>query len=181
MSVLKAHGWDNVQSVAMLFYGVLRLFQLADWGSPFVPQVPGYLKTHAIHSFLTILNYKTVCAWRCSIMAISPVPNQPKKFKFPQRSFGQKNPVKRNAQSSWFANRTWLHYDEANDLAYCHVCMLLTETESWTVLISIKRSYSMDFPTGKMAFNTTLPGAIVIRWGVEIDVFSTFVLSDSQT
>lgn len=57
-------------------------------------------------------------------MDIPPVPNQPKTFKFPQRSFGQKNPVKRSFQSSWFANRTWLHYDEANDLAFCHVCMI---------------------------------------------------------
>ena len=99
-------------------------------GSPFEPQVPGYLKTHIIHSFLTILNYKTVCAGRSSIMDIPPVPNQPKTFKFPQRSFGQKNQVKRSFQSSWFANRKWLHYDEANDFAYCHVCMLLTETEN---------------------------------------------------
>ena len=119
-------------------------------GSPFVPQVPGYLKTHIIHSFLTILNYKTVCACRSAITDIPPVPNQPKTFKFPQRSFGQKHPVKRSVQSSWFANRMWLHYDEANDLAYCHVCMLLTETESWIVRILIRRSYSMDFPTGKM-------------------------------
>ena len=34
------------------------------------------------------------------------------------------HPVKRSFQSSWFANRTWLHYDEANDLAFCHVCMI---------------------------------------------------------
>ena len=121
-------------------------------GSPFVPQVPGYLNIHIIHSFLTILNDKTVhvCACRSSIMDIPPVPNQPRTFKFPQRSFGQKNPVKISFQSLWFANRTRLHYDEANDLAYCHVCMLLTETESWTVRILIRRSYSMDFPTGKM-------------------------------
>ena len=66
-------------------------------GSPFVPQVPGYLNTHIIHSFLTILNYKTVCACRSSIMDIHipPIPNQPKTFKFPQRFFGHKNPVKR--------------------------------------------------------------------------------------
>ena len=62
-----------------------------------MPQVPGYLKTRIIHSFLTILNYKTVCACRSSIMDTPPVPNQPKTFKFPQRSFGQKkNPVKRS-------------------------------------------------------------------------------------
>ena len=82
-----------------------------------MPQVPGYLKTHIIHPVRTILNDKTVCACRSSIMDIPPVPNQPKAFKFPQRSFGQKNTVKRSFQSSWFANRTWLHYDEANDLA----------------------------------------------------------------
>ena len=92
-----------------------------------MPQVPGYLKTHIIHSFRTILNDKTVCVCRSSIM---DVPNQPKTFKFPQRSVGQKNPVKKSFQSSFFTNRTWLHYDEANDLAYCHVCMLLTETDS---------------------------------------------------
>ena len=94
----------------------------------------------------------------------------------------KKKEVKRSFQSSWFANRTWLHYDEANDLAHCHVCMLLTETESWTVRILIRRSYSMGFPAGKTVFkNTTLPGAIVIRWGVEIVVFSMFVLSNAQT
>ena len=54
---------------------------------PFVPQVPSYLKTHIIHSFLTILNYKTVCACRSSIMDIPPVPNQPKTFKFPHVSY----------------------------------------------------------------------------------------------
>ena len=87
-----------------------------------MPQVPGYLITDIIHSFLTILNYKTVCACRSSIMDIAPVPNQRKTFKFPQHLFGQQNPAKRSFLSSWFANRTWLHYDEANDLTYCHVC-----------------------------------------------------------
>ena len=90
-------------------------------GSHFMSQVPGYLRTHIINSFLTILNYKTVFACRSSVMDIPPVP---KTFKFPQRSFGQKNPVKRIFQSSWFANRTWLHYDEASDLTYYHVCMV---------------------------------------------------------
>ena len=63
--------------------------------SPFVPQVPGYLKTQIIHSFLTILNYKTVCAYRSSIIDIPPVPNQPQTFKCPQLSFAQKTLVKK--------------------------------------------------------------------------------------
>ena len=32
--------------------------------------------------------------------------------------------MKRSFQASWFANRTWLHYDETNDLAFCHVCLV---------------------------------------------------------
>ena len=99
-------------------------------GSLFVPQVPNYLKTHIIHSFLTILNYKTVCAYRFSIMDIPPVPNQLRRLNFHNAPSVRKSPMKRRFQSSWFANRTWLHYDEANELAYCHVCMLLTETEN---------------------------------------------------
>ncbi|XP_045167705.1 zinc finger MYM-type protein 1-like [Mercenaria mercenaria] len=57
-------------------------------------------------------------------MDIPPIPNQPKTFKFQERTFGQKNPVNRSFQPPWFANRTWLHYDETNELAYCHVCMV---------------------------------------------------------
>ena len=62
-----------------------------------------------------------------SVMDIPPVPNQPKIFKFPQRCFGKTNPVNRSFQASWFSNRTWLHYhdyDEANDLAFCHICLV---------------------------------------------------------
>ena len=33
--------------------------------------------------------------------------------------------MKRSFQALWFSNRTWLHYDEANDLAFCHVCMVV--------------------------------------------------------
>ena len=76
-------------------------------------------------------------------MDIPPVPNQPKTFKFPQSSFSQKNPVKRSFQSSLFA------FIESGYITR-YVCMLLTETESWTVRILIRRSYSMDFPTGTM-------------------------------
>ena len=136
-------------------------------GSPFVPQVPGYLKTHIIHSFLTVLNYKTVCACRSSIMDIPPVPNRPKTFKFPQRSFGQKKTVTRSFQSSWFANRTWLHYDEANYLAYCHVCMVAYRDGKLNSSNLDKAFILNGFSNWKdasVAFkNTTLPGAIVIR------------------
>ena len=49
--------------------------------------------------------------------------NQPKHFTFPKRSFGQQKTVRRCIQSSGFSSNPWLHYDEARDLAFCHVCM----------------------------------------------------------
>ena len=94
-------------------------------------------------------------------------PNQPNTFKFPQRSFGQKNPVKRSFQSSWFANRRWLHYDEANYLPYCHVCMVAYRDGKLNDLNLDKAFILNEFSNWKdasVAFkNTTLPGAIVIR------------------
>ena len=77
------------------------------------------------NAFMSILKGTVACACACysSAMDIPPDPNQPKTFKFPQHSFGVKNPVK-SFQASWFANRTWLHYDETNDLAFCHVCLV---------------------------------------------------------
>ena len=118
-------------------------------GSPFMSQVPGYLRTHIIHSFLTILNYKTVCACRSSIMDIPPVP---KTFKFPQRSFGQKNPVKRIFQSSWFAKmeRGYITMRQMTSRIVLYA-WLLTETESRTVWILIRRSYTIDFSYWKDA------------------------------
>ena len=83
------------------------------------------------------------------IMDIPPVPNQPTIFKFPQRSFGKTNPVKKSFQASWFTNRTWLHYDEANDLAFCHICMVAHKDGKLSITLT-KHLSSMDFQTGKM-------------------------------
>ncbi|KAL5005694.1 hypothetical protein ScPMuIL_016852 [Solemya velum] len=57
--------------------------------------------------------------------SISSRSNQPRVFIFPKRSFGQKNPVQRSVHAAWFGNRTWLHYDESRDLAFCHLSMSL--------------------------------------------------------
>ena len=101
-------------------------------------------------------------------MDIPPVPYQPKTLKFPQRSSGKKKkPVKRSFQSSWFANRTWLHYDEANDLAYCHVCMVAYRDGKLNSSNLAKAFILNGFSSWKDANvifkNTTLLGAIMIR------------------
>ena len=96
------------------------------------------------------------------------ITNQPKTFKFPQRSLGQKKKTgKRRFQCSWFANRTWLHYDEANDFSYCHVCIVAYRDGKLNSSNFDKAFILKGFSNWKdasVAFkNTTLPGAIVIR------------------
>ena len=48
--------------------------------------------------------------------------HQPKKFKFPKRSFGKKTVVYRSFQSSWFEKWPWLHYIENDDAVTCITC-----------------------------------------------------------
>ena len=71
--------------------------------------------------------------------------SQPNYEKFPQRSFGKTNPVKRSFQDSWFTNRTSLQYDEANDLMFCMVAYKDGKLRSLTKHLS-----SMDFRTTRM-------------------------------
>ena len=55
---------------------------------------------------------------------VPPTPHQPSTgFAFPKRAFGKKNVVWRSFQRTWFTQWAWLHYDKANDLAYCHICV----------------------------------------------------------
>ena len=78
-----------------------------------------------------------------------------------------------------------MHYDEANDHAYCHVCMVAYrdgKLNSSNLDKAFILNGFFNWKDASVAFkNTTLPGAIVIRLGVEIVVFNIFVLSDAQT
>ena len=49
-------------------------------------------------------------------------PHQPRSFNYPTGTFGNKNPVKRAFRAAWFERWSWLHYDEASDLAFCFLC-----------------------------------------------------------
>ena len=148
-------------------------------GSPFVPQVPDYFKTHIIHSFLTILNYKTVCACRSSIMDIPPVPNQPKTFKFPQRSFGQKKSEK--TFSVFLVRKSNVVTSRRGIIHVCIVAYRDRKLNSSNLDKAVILNGFFNYKDVSVAFKkTTLPGAIVIRWEVKIVVFSMFVLSDAQ-
>ena len=49
-------------------------------------------------------------------------PHQPRSLSFPSRQFGKTKIVSRSFQSKWFDQYQWLHYDEAQDAAYCYTC-----------------------------------------------------------
>ena len=48
--------------------------------------------------------------------------HQPTTIKFQKRHFGQKKPVQRSFQASWFRIWPWLHYVEDEDKVLCHIC-----------------------------------------------------------
>ena len=48
--------------------------------------------------------------------------HQPHGFSFPKRKFGNKNPVERAFQPTWFSKWPWLHYNEKTDSAFCFMC-----------------------------------------------------------
>lgn len=50
-------------------------------------------------------------------------PHQPAKFSFQKRAFGTKSVVFRSFQPQWFQKWSWIHYDEARDLAFCFICV----------------------------------------------------------
>ena len=65
-----------------------------------------------------------IMAAECANDNFPSKPHQPANFKFPKRTFGKKNIVHRSFQSSWFSQWSFLHYDEARDLTFCHMCVM---------------------------------------------------------
>ena len=60
---------------------------------------------------------------RCTeIPELPAAPHQPSKFVFPKRPFGKAKVVYRSFQKSWFNEWPFLHYVEAKDVAFCHIC-----------------------------------------------------------
>ena len=60
--------------------------------------------------------------------AISDEPNQPRHFNFPEYRFGASKIVIRSFQGHWFNKWKWIHYNEAQDLAFCHVYVTAMKT-----------------------------------------------------
>ena len=69
-----------------------------------------------------------------SFLSLPDTPyHPPSSIQFPQRKFGKKQIAKRSFQLSWFTKWKWLHYDEGDDVVYCHLCVtaLIRKTVKW--------------------------------------------------
>jgi len=62
-------------------------------------------------------------------VAIGDKASQPSSFSFPNRKFGEKIPIYRSFQSSWFKKWPWLHYNQANNKAFCFVCLKASKSK----------------------------------------------------
>ena len=51
------------------------------------------------------------------------MPHHSKDFAFPKRTFGKSKPVLCFAHSQWFGTWPFLHYDEGQDVVFCHTCV----------------------------------------------------------
>ena len=91
-------------------------------------------------------------------------PNQPGNFKFPKRSFGQRNPKLKVFYPQWFTHRPWLHYDEVfiNQRVFTIYVLSLTPAGTWrrndvemtsmqhadAASMSVKTSFRRHVPAG---------------------------------
>lgn len=76
-------------------------------------------------------------------------PHQPRSLNFPSRQFGKTKVVSRSFQSKWFDKYKWLHYDEAQDAAYCYTCRT-AEEQGKLKNTRIQLSYPGDIQIGRM-------------------------------
>eukprot|EP00731_Ephydatia_muelleri_P010741 Em0005g1327a len=65
----------------------------------------------------------TVVNVRDSIPSLPDESHHPKSFAFPKRSFGKTKPVFCSAESQWFDTWPFLHYNEGQDVMFCHTCV----------------------------------------------------------
>ena len=60
-----------------------------------------------------------------NVPELPETPHQPRalSFRFPKRYYGKKSTVACTFQSGWFKSWPFLHYDEAQDVVFCHTCV----------------------------------------------------------
>ena len=90
-------------------------------------------KSNLLHLYQHVISYTCIIKltafskkWlllSMSIPSLTDEPHHPKSFAFPKRSFGMTKPVFCSAKSQWFDTWPFLHYDEGQDVMFCHTCV----------------------------------------------------------
>ena len=65
-----------------------------------------------------------------SLPTLPDEPHHPtSRFVFPKRTFGHTKPVKCSAHCNRFQSWPFLHYDESQDVVFCHTCVKAFELD----------------------------------------------------
>ena len=65
-----------------------------------------------------------------SLPTLPDEPHYPtSRFVFPKRTFGHTKPIQCSAHCNWFQSWPFLHYDESQDVVYCHTCVKAFELD----------------------------------------------------
>ena len=65
-----------------------------------------------------------------SLPILPDEPHHPtSRFVFPKRMFGHTKPVQCSAHCNWFQSWPFLHYDESQDVVFCHTCVKAFELD----------------------------------------------------
>ena len=85
--------------------------------------------------FQDLKNQRTIFEPDASRSEKSLKANQPKNFSYPKKKFGKEE---RSFLPSWYDKWAWLHYDEAEDSAYCiiyialYIALYITKLLNWS-------------------------------------------------
>ena len=87
---------------------------------------------------------------KASLPSLPDKPHHPKEFAFPKRTFGKSKPVLCSAKSQWFDSWPFLHYDEGQDVVFCHTCVtafkldrMKTSNNAASAFVSICQTWSL--------------------------------------
>ena len=83
---------------------------------------------NSLYHFMALSTVKD--SWKKSLPSLPNEPHHPtNRFVFPKRTFGLTKPVKCSAHYNWFQSWPFLHYDEGQDVVFCHTCVKAFELD----------------------------------------------------
>ena len=84
-----------------------------------------------------------------SLPGLPDKPHHPtSSFVFPKRTFGHTKPVKCSVHYNWFQSWPFLHYDESQDVVFCHTCVKAFEFNRMKTSKNVADAFVSLLPAG---------------------------------